>query len=208
MNSAQLLKSGAQQLQLSINESQIQALLHYVELLQKWNKTYNLTAIEATDEIIRKHILDSLSLVPYLNGSRVFDVGSGAGLPGIPLAIVCKDKQFLLLDASVKKTRFIQQAIIEVRLNNVQVVQQRVERYAPQHEFDTVVSRAFASSEKLFASTDHLLTQGQFILMLGKQTQLQELPDCYVLVGVYAVQIPGLQASRHIAVVEKQMGHG
>ena len=156
MNSAQLLKSGAQQLQLSINESQIQALLHYVELLQKWNKTYNLTAIEATDEIIRKHILDSLSLVPYLNGSRVFDVGSGAGLPGIPLAIVCKDKQFLLLDASVKKTRFIQQAIIEVRLNNVQVVQQRVERYAPQHEFDTVVSRAFASSEKLLASTYHL----------------------------------------------------
>lgn len=207
MNYAQLLRSGIKQLQLSIDDSQLNALARFVELLQKWNKTYNLTAIEDTEEIISKHILDSLSVAPYIQGERIIDVGSGAGLPGIPLAIVCEDKQFLLLDANSKKTRFIQQAIVDIGLKNVQVVNHRVERYAPAHEFDTVVSRAFAASEKLFESIDHLVTQGQVIVMLGKQTQPQGLPKSYSLVKVHATRIPYLSASRHIAVVEKNSSH-
>ena len=208
MNCAQLLQSGAKQLHVEIKETQLCALLCFIELLQKWNKTYNLTAIEATEEIVSKHILDSLSVAPYLQGNRIIDAGSGAGLPGLPLAVAHKDKEFLLLDASAKKTHFIQQTIIEIGLKNVQVQHQRVEQYAPPHEFDTVVSRAFAPSAKLFEYAGHLLTQGQFILMLGKQSKIQDLPRHYRLIGLYPVQIPNLNASRHIAIVEKKLTNG
>lgn len=208
MNYAELLQSGVKQLHISINATQLDALLRFVELLQKWNKTYNLTAVEEAEEIINKHILDSLTVAAYLKGKRIIDVGSGAGLPGIPLAIAHKDKEFLLLDANAKKTRFIQQAIIEVGLKNAQVVQQRVEQFAPAHEFDTVVSRAFAASERLIESIDHFVTQGQVIVMLGKRTQLQHLPQSYTLIGIYAVNIPNLNANRHIAILEKKVSNG
>ncbi len=208
MNYAELLQSGVKQLHISLNEAQLNALLRFVELLQKWNKTYNLTAIEGSEEIINKHILDSLTVATYLKGKRIIDVGSGAGLPGIPLAIAHKDKEFLLLDANAKKARFIQQTIIEVGLKNAQVVQQRVEQFAPAHEFDTVVSRAFAASERLIESIDHLVSQGQVIVMLGKRTQLQHLPQNYSLIGIYAVHIPNLYANRHIAVIKKKAGNG
>ena len=106
MDYVHLLKSGVEQLRVDILQRQIEALMQYVELLQKWNKTYNLTAIEQTEEIISKHILDSLSVTPYLKGHTIIDVGSGAGLPGIPLAIVCENKEFVLIDASAKKNPF------------------------------------------------------------------------------------------------------
>ena len=208
MNPARQLSRGVKQLRISISDAQQTALLQFVQLLQEWNKRYNLTTIVKTEEIINKHILDSLSVMPYLAGNAIIDVGSGAGFPGIPLACACADKNFLLLDASAKKTAFIQQAIIAMRLKNAQVVQARVEQYAPAHEFDTVVARAFADSAKLFTTTCHLLTQGHFILMLGKQTQVQNLPDNCSLIGVYAVSIPNQHASRHIAVVEKNKSNG
>ena len=176
--------------------------MQFVELLQKWNNTYNLTAITDTEDIITKHILDSLSVTGFLIGNRIIDVGSGPGLPGIPLATVCKEKKFVLIDANVKKIRFIQQCILELGIKNVQVLQQRVEQYAPQHEFDTVVSRAFASGSKFFESAKHLTTCGQFILMLGKQTTLQDLPSSLHLIGVRPIKIPNLQASRHIAIAK------
>lgn len=203
MNHARLLRKGAEQLHISLDEAQVDALLRFVNLLQKWNKAYNLSAIKTTREIITKHILDSLSIAPYIQGKRVVDVGSGAGLPGVPLACTCKDKEFLLLDTKAKKTRFIQQAIIEIELKNVQVVQQNVVQYTPLQEFDTVISRAFTNGTKLLEMVDHLLLQGQVIIMLGKQMQLQRLPENYTLAGVYAVHVPMLQASRHIVVVEK-----
>ena len=149
-----------------------------------------------------------MTVATYLKGKRIIDVGSGAGLPGIPLAIAHKDKEFLLLDANAKKTRFIQQAIIEVGLKNAQVVQQRVEQFSPAHEFDTVVSRAFAASERLIESIDHFVTQGQVIVMLGKRTQLQHLPQNYSLIGIYAINIPNLNANRHIAILEKKVNNG
>ncbi len=203
MNHAQLLRRGAEQLHISLDEAQVDALLKFVNLLQKWNKAYNLSAIKTAQEIITKHILDSLSVVPYIQGTRIVDVGSGAGLPGIPLACACKDKEFLLLDAKAKKTHFIQQVIIEIELKNVQVVQQNVAQYTPLREFDTVISRAFTSGAKLLEMVDHLLLQGKVIIMLGKQTQLQGLPENYTLAGVYTAHVPMLHASRHIAVIEK-----
>lgn len=202
MKHEQLLHNGVKQLDIDADSYQLDALFQYVELLQKWNKIYNLTAIEETEDIISKHILDSLSVIPYLHGQQIIDVGSGAGLPGIPLAIVCKHKKFVLMDAGVKKTRFIQQSIIEIGLNNAQVLQQRVETYAPTQEFDTVVSRAYAGREKFFETTKQLTSNGQFVLMLGKQSTLQDLPSHLRLMGVHAVHIPNLQASRHIAVVK------
>lgn len=203
MNHAGLLRAGAEQLHIHMAGGQVDALLQFVTLLQKWNKIYSLSSIRSTEGIIIGHILDSLSATPYLHGRRVIDIGSGAGLPGIPLACASLDKEFLLLDASVKKTCFIQQAIIELGLKNVRVVRQDVARYQPSQEFDTVISRAFARDEKLLKAVDHLLYRGRVIVMLGKQTWFQGLPENYALKGVYTVQVPMLRASRHIAVIEK-----
>jgi 16S rRNA (guanine527-N7)-methyltransferase len=207
MHSTQLLVSGAQQLHIHIDEQQIDLLCRYVQLLQKWNKAYNLTAIKNTHEIISRHILDSLSLASRLKGKKIIDIGSGAGLPGIPLAIIHPHKNFILVDSNAKKTRFITQATIELGLKNIQVVQQRVEDYQPSNaagdEITTLVSRAFANSSKLLASCDHLFKQGRLIFMLGKQKQLEALPNSYNVVDILSVKIPQLEAQRHIAIVEK-----
>jgi len=200
---AELLQSGIKQLQLSLNNSQLEKLLQFIGLIQKWNKSYNLTTIDQAEDIIIKHIFDSLTAINYLHGENIIDVGSGAGLPGIPLAILCSSKQFLLLDANIKKTRFIQQAIISLELKNVRVVHQRVEHFIPQDMFDTVISRAFAADIKLLDATQHLLNYGKVILMLGKQSSLQGLPKGYTVESMNAVNVPNLRASRHIAVIEK-----
>ena len=203
MNLFRLLKRGMEQLKISANEDQVSDLLDFIVLLQKWNQTYNLTKINSADEIIRKHILDSLSVLPYIVGKQIIDVGSGAGLPGIPLAVMCPDKRFVLIDANVKKTRFIQQALIEIGINNATVIHKRIEEYQTETTPDTVICRAFAPSDEILNVTDHLITQGRIILMLGKQNQISHLPNRYNAQGVYAVNIPNLHASRHIAVLEK-----
>ena len=204
---SQLLDSGVQQLGVSLSESQMQQLLQFVELLQKWNKTYNLTGIENPQEIISKHLLDSLSITSCLLGKNIIDVGSGAGLPGIPLAIMCPDKQFVLLDSNVKKTRFMQQVSIELGLKNTQVVHKRVEQYLPNQIFHTLVSRAFASSKQLVDHCELILKsldqKGRIIFMLGKQKQLETLPKSYNVLEIKSVKIPQLEAQRHIAIVEK-----
>lgn len=211
MNSSQLLDSGARLLNIEVSDEQLSSLMRYVELLQKWNKTYNLTSIEDKNEIIIKHILDSLSVVEHLKGKNIIDVGSGAGLPGIPLAILCPDKEFFLLDSNVKKTRFIQQAVIDLRLKNSHVINSRVEDYPldnnPTFEINTLISRAFTNSDNLFASCKGLLSclseKGRIIFMWGKQNQLETLPNRYNMVKTHSVTIPHLEAQRHIAVVEK-----
>lgn len=209
------LAGGVQQLNIQADDKQLDLLLQYVQLLKKWNQTYNLTAIEDTNEIISKHILDSLSVAEYLQGENIIDVGSGAGLPGIPLAIFCPDKQFTLLDSNAKKTRFIQQAAIDLGLKNVQVLHQRVEDFLPiieangkaTNEFNTLLSRAFAASDKLFVSYQQVLKclseQGRIIFMLGKQNHLEALPNGYNVVDIHSIEIPNLEAQRHIAIVER-----
>ena len=216
MHSSKLLGSGVRQLNIEVEDEKLILLLQFVKLLQKWNKTYNLTAIEDSNEIIIKHILDSLSVVNYLKGQNIIDVGSGAGLPGIPLAILCQDKHFNLIDSNVKKTRFMQQAAIDLQLKNIQVTHSRVEDYlrldnhgdSPRPEINTIISRAFASCEDVFASCEGLLgdlsEKGRIIFMLGKQNQLGSLPNRYNVLNIHSITIPHLEAQRHLAVVEKQ----
>jgi len=203
MSVFEALEGGVKKLNVALNKQQIEALQNFVGLLQKWNKNFNLTAINDESQIISKHILDSLSALPYLQGNNIIDVGTGAGLPGLPLAIACAQKEFLLLDANAKKISFVQQAIIELGLNNVQVLHQRVEKYSPLTEFDTVISRAFASGNKLLTALDHLYTGGQVLVMLGKQNSLQDIPKRYNLQAVHPIEIPTLKANRHIAVIRK-----
>lgn len=211
MDPEQQLAGGVQQLNIQADDNQLSLLMRYVLLLQKWNQTYNLTAIEDTNEIISKHILDSLSVAEYLQGEKIIDVGSGAGLPGIPLAIIYPDKQFTLLDSNAKKTCFIQQATIDLGLKNVQVLHQRVEDFqSPSdtaNKFNTLLSRAFAASDKLFASCEQLLKclsdKGRIIFMLGKQKHLEALPNGYNVDNIHSIEIPNLEAQRHIAIVER-----
>ena len=197
------LEAGLRQMQIPADTGCRQALLQFMQLLQKWNTAYNLTAVADTDTLLHRHVFDSLSLLPHLAGRRVIDVGSGAGLPGIPLAIACRDREFLLLDANAKKTRFIQQCIIEIGLQNARVNRQRVEAYVPPQGFDTVVSRALAPADTLLAWVDPLLERGRVLLMLGQGAALPELPSGYRLQGVYPAGVPGAGTGRQIAVLEK-----
>jgi 16S rRNA (guanine527-N7)-methyltransferase len=175
-------------------------LLAFLVLLQKWNRHYNLTAIRDLDAAIELHLLDSLALAPFLRGVSVLDVGTGAGLPGIPLAMVATDKRFWLLDASAKKTRFIRHAAIELGLINVEVVTARVEDFVPPDRgFDNVLARAFAGLGEIWALTSRLLAPGGRILAQKGQlpkAEIEDLADCPV--AVHRLSIPGLDAERHL----------
>ncbi|HHO59689.1 MAG TPA: 16S rRNA (guanine(527)-N(7))-methyltransferase RsmG, partial [Thiotrichales bacterium] len=129
-----------------------QKLVHYIQLIARWNKTFNLTAVRDVEAMVSKHLLDSLAVQPYLEGKLILDVGSGAGLPGIPFAITSPDKQFVLLDSNGKKTRFLMQAKIDLKLTNVEIVHQRVEDYRPEKDghaiyFDVITARAYATTD-------------------------------------------------------------
>lgn len=198
------LEAGLAQIQIPADPACQQALLQFMQLLQKWNRAYNLTAATDTDTLLHRHVLDSLSLLPHLAGHHVIDVGSGGGLPGIPLAIASRDREFLLLDASAKKTRFIRQCILEIGLQNARVHRQRVQEYTPPQGFDTVVSRALAPAQTLLAWVDPLLVRGRVLLMLGPASGLPDLPRGYHLRGVYPAGGPGTGPGRQIAVLEKR----
>ncbi|KTD76395.1 16S rRNA (guanine(527)-N(7))-methyltransferase RsmG [Legionella waltersii] len=146
-----------------------ETLLQYLQLLHKWNDAYNLTAIRHMSEMINKHLMDSLAILPWIKGKRIIDVGTGAGLPGIPLAIAKPDLQFVLLDSNGKKTRFLLEVKRQLHLNNVEIVQNRVENYQPGLGFDTVLSRAFSSLEQMTVWTQHLIApKGIWLAMKGK----------------------------------------
>ena len=179
-------------------------LVAYVRLLEKWNRTYNLTAVRIPAEMIPRHLLDSLAILPYLKGPRILDIGTGAGLPGIPLALARPDLAFTLLDSNAKKTRFVTQACAELGLKNVEVVNERVEKYHPLTTFDTIVSRAFSIIADMLVASRHVCgAAGQFLAMKGV-TPLEELagmPPGYKVNGVPALVIPGLSAARHVAII-------
>ncbi|GMR07875.1 MAG: 16S rRNA (guanine(527)-N(7))-methyltransferase RsmG [Gammaproteobacteria bacterium] len=177
------------------------ALVQFVLLLEKWNKTYNLTAVREPLQMVSRHLLDSLVVLPYLQGERIIDVGCGAGLPGIPLALASPDRQFVLLDSNSKKTRFVLQAVAELGLANVAVVQCRIEAYSPDKAFDTVIARAFSSPGDLIPLTQHLLAAGGNILaMQGKLTDEKkiQLPNSCEIKEIVELSVPGLDAERHL----------
>jgi 16S rRNA (guanine527-N7)-methyltransferase len=184
-----------------------QRLLAFVRLLAKWNAAYNLTAVRDPEEMVTRHVLDSLAVLPYLQGARVADIGTGPGLPGIPLAVARPDIAFTLLDANAKKTRFVTQAVGELGLKNVEVVQARAENYRPVEKFDTLVVRAFSSIADMLENTRHLCTpHGRFLAMKGvyPEEELAAIPADYAVQEVVALQVPGLDAARHLAIITRR----
>lgn len=179
-------------------------LLEYQALLAKWNKAYNLTAVRDPDEMVTRHLLDSLTVNPYLYGERILDVGTGPGLPGIPLALANPDKTFTLMDSLGKKTRFIQQVINTLELTNVTVVQSRVEEFQPAEKFTTVISRAFASLQDMVNHSLHCLEKdGRMLAMKGQypQAELDALGDEVEVLSIQQLEVPGLSAERHLVIM-------
>jgi 16S rRNA (guanine527-N7)-methyltransferase len=188
---------------ITLNETQQQSLLDYIDVLFKWNKAYNLTAVREKSQMISRHLLDSLSIVNFIKGKHVLDVGSGAGLPGIVLAIYFPDKQFTLADSNGKKTRFLQEAKQTLKLNNVTIIQARVEEMKGVTRFDCITSRAFAELGKMIKVAAHLLEpKGQFVAMKG-QVVPEELSaiDKHYKVHVHPVMVPDNDAARHVVVI-------
>jgi 16S rRNA (guanine527-N7)-methyltransferase len=174
----------------------LELLLQFIALIEKWNRAYNLTAIRDKEEMARLHILDSLAILPHLHGKRLIDIGTGAGLPGIPLAIYRPDMEFVLLDSNAKKTRFVQQAILELKLKNVSVLHSRVEDYQPEQLFDTVVSRAFASMNDILKLTAHLLNKGGLLLAMKGQKPDEELAELTLPYRIVPIVVPYVDAER------------
>lgn len=176
-------------------------LIRYIELIAQWNRVFNLTAIRDLDAMVVRHLLDSLTIKPFIKGKTILDVGTGAGLPGIPLAIMMPEKQFVLLDSNQKKTRFLQQTVYQLRLKNVRVVHQRVEEYKVDQLFDTVVSRAFSTLREYLQLSKHLVRPGgQILAMKGVYplTELQEVSSPFKVVNTHPLKVPKLDAERHV----------
>jgi 16S rRNA (guanine527-N7)-methyltransferase len=183
-------------------------ILQYLELLTRWNNVFNLTAICDPEEMVWLHIIDSLAITPYLQGQRILDVGTGAGLPGVPLALTQPAKKFVLLDSNGKKTRFLTQVKQELKLQNIDIVQARAEAMVFEPPgFDSILSRAFASIPVMLAKTEHLAAaNGQFIAMKGlcPTVEIETLPPAFVLEGVYPLTIKGLAATRHAVCIKRK----
>ena len=173
--------------------------------LTKWNKAYNLTAVRDPQQMVVRHIFDSLVAGPMLRGTRILDAGTGAGLPGIPLALCYSDKQFALLDSNGKKIRFVQHVAGELGLHNVQPVQARIESYEPDHKFDSVISRAFTSLREFADNSGRLIApHGCLLAMKGKlpDQEIRELPSEWRASEIRELQVPGLDEERHVVVLE------
>ncbi|OQX12942.1 MAG: 16S rRNA (guanine(527)-N(7))-methyltransferase RsmG [Thiothrix lacustris] len=186
---------------MEVDAREKQLLNRYLQLLQRWNKVYNLTAVRDPAEMQSLHIADSLSVAPYLRGTTCLDVGSGAGLPGIPLAIIQPQRQFTLLDTNGKKTRFMQQAVLELGLSNVSVIQSRVESWQQVGCFDAVISRAFASLRDFVTFTGkHAGENGILYAMKGRypDSELAELPSGWQVTAQHTLHVPSLDAERHL----------
>lgn len=205
----QELIQGAQQLNVALSEQQQEQLLQYLGLLIKWNKAYNLTAVRNPDEMVSRHLLDSLSVVEYvqLYGDNWLDVGSGGGMPGVPLAIIFPERKFTLLDSNGKKTRFLTQVKLELKLDNLEVIHSRVEAYAPEQAFSGIISRAFSSLEDFTNWTRHLGDlHTNWLAMKGvhPDDELQALPEDFRLDSCQILKVPGCQGQRHLLILQRQ----
>lgn len=199
-----LLTQGLKQLEIEPTAAQFQALLDFISLMVKWNSAYNLTAVRDPKEMVIRHLLDSLSIKQYTVGKRLLDVGTGPGLPGIPLAILSPDQQFTLLDSNGKKVRFIRQAILELRLKNVEAVQSRVEQFKSEQLFDVITSRAFTELAAMYEKSKHLLSaNGNIIAMKGAintiESEKKELTD--IKSEIIDIKVPFLREQRHLVIL-------
>ncbi|MGG6137658.1 16S rRNA (guanine(527)-N(7))-methyltransferase RsmG [Pantoea allii] len=198
------LTSLLQAANISLSDQQKQQLVAYVGLLDKWNKAYNLTSVRDPQQMLVRHILDSIVVAPHLEGARFIDVGTGPGLPGIPLAIVMPDAHFILLDSLGKRVRFLRQVQHELGLTNIEPVQSRVEAFPSEPLFDGVISRAFASLEDMVNWCHHLPAKnGRFYALKGVRPddEITSLPAGYSLDRVISLQVPQLDGERHLVII-------
>ena len=201
------LIQGLEVLGLAVSEVQREQLLGFIQLIAKWNKAYNLTAVRDPLEMVSLHLLDSLAILPYVKPPRVADIGTGAGLPGIPLAICMPECHFTLVDSNSKKTRFVRQAVFELKLKNVEVVHGRAEMINPELLFSTVTSRAFASMQDILQWTGHLLADDGMLLAMKGQIPQQELAQLNSDYNIIPLKVPGIEAERCLICMEKNK-HG
>lgn len=190
---------------ISLTDRQKTLLVAYVDMLHKWNKAYNLTSVRDPAEMVVRHILDSIVVAPYLQGQRFIDVGTGPGLPGIPLAIVLPDAHFTLLDSLGKRVRFLRQVQHELKLENITPVQSRVEAYPSEPPFDGVISRAFASLNDMVSWCHQLPGEkGRFYALKGQlpEDEIASLPDDFSVESVEKLRVPQLEGERHLVIIK------
>ncbi len=202
----QQLSGYLQQSGLSITEQQQQQLLGLVAMLNKWNKAYNLTSVRSPDQMLIRHIMDSLVVSPHLKGERFIDVGTGPGFPGLPLAIINPDKEFVLLDSLGKRIRFQKQVQFELGIHNITSVESRVEDYTVEHGFDGVLSRAFASVKDMLDWCKHLpKADGVFYALKGQlsEDEMQQIPAEFTVIETIELKVPNLIEQRHLLKVVK-----
>jgi 16S rRNA (guanine527-N7)-methyltransferase len=200
------LEQGLTELDLSLGREARTKLLEYLALLEKWNQVYNLTAIRDVEKMVSGHLLDCLAVVPCVSGVRVLDAGSGAGLPGIPLAVAKPGIQVALLDSNHKKAAFLRQAVAELRLKNASVVCERVESWRPAEKFDCIISRAFSEIAEFVTLTKHLLAPGGVLAAMKGVHPFEEigrLPRDFRVMHVHRLAVPGLGAERHLVLIER-----
>jgi len=194
-----------EELALPYDTGLLEKLILFLCLLDRWNRVYNLTSVRGIEHMVAAHLLDSLAALPYVHGDSVIDVGTGAGLPGVPLAVVCPEKQFTLLDSNSKKTRFVRQVVIELALENVAVVHGRVEAFQGEKRFDTVMTRAFSALSDILPQTAHLIAPGGCLLAWKGQFPVEELnclPQSQEQLAqrckILSLRVPGIEAERHL----------
>lgn len=201
-----VLQDNLKNYELIVTEPQQRQLIRFVLMINKWNKTYNLTSIRDPREMVFKHIIDSIVVAPFLDKIHYIDVGTGPGLPGIPLAIMCPTKQFILLDSLGKRVRFMKQVAYELKIDNIQPVQSRVEEFVASVKIDGVLSRAFASLKDMLHWCQHLVdSHGVFLALKGQvpTKELEELPLGFALQETIKLDVPGLEGERHIVKIKK-----
>lgn len=204
MSLEEKLASSLERLGLPLDTATQRRLADYLALLQKWNKVYNLTAVRDPQKMLSQHLLDSLAVLPHLSGRRIIDVGSGAGLPGIPLALANAGLDVSLLDSNHKKTAFLRQACLELGLTNATVICERVEAWKPEDRYDVVISRAFSDLAEFAGLARHLCSDnGAMLAMKGiyPHEELIRLPAGIVLQRVAQLKVPGLDAERHLVIL-------
>ncbi|MET0028842.1 MAG: 16S rRNA (guanine(527)-N(7))-methyltransferase RsmG [Candidatus Thiodiazotropha sp.] len=200
------LQAGVEQLAISLSGSQMDQLIHYLALLHKWNKAYNLTAVRDPLEMVSRHLLDSLAVLPYFNTRSCLDMGTGAGLPGIPLAILCPRTRFVLLDSNSKKVRFLRQVILELGLDNVTAVHARLEALNAEEPFPTLISRAFTDLPNMLQLASALMHPGcELLAMKGRvpDSEITALPPDYDA-EIRPLQVPFCDAERCLVRIRRK----
>lgn len=204
---SQRLLNAATTIGISLSQEQAEKLVHYVELLARWNATYNLTAVRDPSEMLDRHIIDSLSVAPFIDADVIMDVGTGPGLPGIPLALLFPNKRFTLVDSNIKKTRFLTQALITLGLKNVEVLHTRIENLIGKRTFPLIISRAFTAADNFSELCGPCLSEnGKLLAMKGSEAQNEAnaLKAGYIYKDIIKLDVPGCEALRHLIIIEKE----